>query len=448
MSSPLFLLVDFGASHTKAAIADLDTKKIDYVHHYPSLKNCSSASNRYEISTTALHAQFLTIADFYYHQLRIHFKGILLCSQMHGFILLNENQQPLSHYISWQDERSLEKIDGQSTFDLITQTFGERFKLITGMQARPGFPYMNALHYLKQLPAAHKKSCKMISLPEWIALCHQDSRPVSHITLQTSLGFYGIEKKCPAKELVDFFEEHAKTKILFNETAEANQVAGYYHESSAHKIPIYVGVGDFQCALLGANIRDGVISINIGTGSQVSRLNYSDSKSPWDIRPFFNGNDLSTQTHIPAGRALNEYLNFLIDVCQHLTGKSINPWGKMESIVADTILNSTLDIDLNIFKSAFRYTGGGEIIHVHEKTLTTENYLASLLKNLLLQYHSVAVQMNKDDGIKQYILSGGIARKLPNLVSAFREITQKEVSIASAHIDETFLGLQLLALTI
>lgn len=443
--SNIFLLLDFGASHTKAAMVNLDNGQISPLQTYPSLGNCVTKSGRYEISLAQIKKQFLEICAAAIQQLRQPLNGVLICSQMHGFILLDQSEQPISDYISWRDERSLEVIDGISTFDLVRDALGDRFQVITGMKPRPGLPFMNALHFFRENPHLQNKIYKIITLPEWLALAHEDSCHITHPTIQVGLGFHNIEAvNFPSEELLTCFATHTHTQLVFNPAPDTLEIAGYYH-SASKGIPIYAGVGDLQCALLGADITEQVISINIGTGSQVSRL-MGPLLPQFERRPFFNKKFLLTQTHIPAGRALNEYVSFLTAVCHEFCSKNIDIWSAFGALSKEDILGATLLFDLNIFESAYRYTTGGKIMGIKEGQFTVKNYLASLLKALLLQYADVALNISGPDIVDDYLFSGGITKKLPVLLDVFFDLTGKNIKSANVQYDETFLGLKILAM--
>lgn len=432
-----FLLMDFGASHTKTALVDMNSAAIDRVKQHASLANRASHAGYYEIALEDLHRQFTSICADYETD---GFDGIVICSQMHGFVLLDEQNRPQSPYVSWRDERSLESIDGISTFDLVMAEVGQEFQSITGMLPRPGLPFMNALHILRQRKTPASNLVKMISLPEWLALCHHDGCAMSHPTIVCGLGFHDVQSGQVSQRLVSFFEKHAKARIRFNDAASTLSVAGYYH-SATKKIPINSGVGDLQCALLGAGIRAGVTSVNIGTGSQVSQLN-ANCDVPLERRPFFNHDYLLTQTHIPAGRALNEYMSFLAEVSQHFSGQEVDVWPLLASLTAEDILASDLQVNLGVFKGAYGYEHGGFIGYIHEGKLTLKNYCASILKSLLLQYYEVATKMGAGS---EYVFSGGIAKKLPVLKEVFAKLTGANVVLSNVAIDETLLGLRILA---
>jgi sugar (pentulose or hexulose) kinase len=320
---------------------------------------------------------------------------------------------------------------------------GENFKSITGMRPRPSLPYMNALHFFRQNTHLAPSVYKMISLPEWIAFCHNESFGIAHNTMQAGTGFYDVNHQAISSPLLSFFEAQTGAKIEFNLTVNTIAIAGYYLQRG-QKIPIYAGVGDLQCALLGAGINEQMISINVGTGSQVSRLNCDFLADKFERRPFFNNKMLYTQTHMPAGRALNEYMHFLEETCWYFCQRNINAWDACAALTKEDILSATLQFDLNVFKSAYAYETGGKILHIHEGQFNVKNYLASLLKSLLLQYIEVAEKMS-DSSITTYVCSGGITRKLPVLAETLTALTGKNINIASSFFDETFLGLQTVA---
>lgn len=438
-----FLMVDFGASHTKTAIVDMATARISHLQHHASLGNIASEPGHYEISLQALHQQFLGLCASYEQLLDGALAGVVICSQMHGFIVVDANHQPLTEYISWRDERSLESVNGVATFDLVMQAVGKDYLAITGMRPRASLAFMNALHVFKKRVTPSPAVCKLLSLPEWIALCHNDARPVTHASLQIGLGFHDVETRRVSPELLTFFEQQAQVRLLFNETPDEMGIAGYYHVTN-HRVPIYAGVGDLQCALLGAGIQGQAVSINIGTGSQVSILN-GVANAAIERRPYFNRDYLLTQTHIPAGRALTEYMGFLAQTCQYFCNIEVDVWSILNTLTVKDLLDSDLQVDLAIFNGAYGYHQGGSITHIHEGRLTLHNYCASLLKQLLLQYRAVALQLDPSEKAIEYVFSGGVARKLPILLTAFAELTGKKLRLASLALDETFLGLRLLA---
>ncbi len=83
-------------------------------------------------------------------------------------------------------------------------------------------------------------------------------------------------------------------------------LAQWLVDRNTHDIPIFGGVGDMYAAILGAGIGEKDICINIGTGSQVSRLIKKPSDVRNELRHFFFKQWLDVVTHIPAGEMLNK----------------------------------------------------------------------------------------------------------------------------------------------
>lgn len=438
-----FLLLDFGATRIKTAITDLDTGIFSHIRSHSFLPNCSEIKGRYEISLPALKGQFLSICDLYHNQLGIHFEGIMICSQMHGFALLDGNNNPISNYISWKDERSLNSVNGMNVYLHIKNEFGNKFKKITGMAPRPGLPFINALHMA--ISSDFESDCKIVSLPEWFSLCCDDSNNLVHETMLAGSGFYDIHKKEVSNELMTMAKKIADKTFKFNTLAPTGSISGYWHNYS-ERIPIYAGVGDHQCAVLGAcNKPDQTISINIGTGSQVAIIDKKIIPDSIELRPYFEYSMLSTITHIPAGRVFMEYLGFLESVCKNCVDTEVDFWASLQKLDENDILNSTLYFDLGLFKSAWNYKNGGMIANISEGNFNLKNYISSLLRCFVKQYLDVIKLMDPDYQINRYILSGGIPRRLPRLANIISELGKCRVLTAS-EVDETLVGLRTLGL--
>jgi len=438
-----YLIIDFGASRVKSAIADLDSGEFSSLKSIPSLGNCSRSEYKYEISSFGLQKQFHNICSLYYRELGYRLKGIIVCSQMHGFILLDRSDKPISNYISWKDERSLIKIKGKDSFTILNDEFGNDYKRITGMTLSPGVPFANIIHLARE--GVLKNHVKIVTLPEWFNICCSKPRGVVHVSMFAGLGFYDIRKGEESKILLDYFLKISKTKLRFNKLVKEGSVSGLF----AGKIPIFVGVGDLQCAVLGAGNRPYKnISVNIGTGSQVSIIVQDINKnSDTELRPYFDNYFLKTITHIPAGRVILEFLSILnISDNKAIKENDIYFWDILSRITIKDIQQSTLNFDLNTFKSSWEYNDGGKITNIQEGSFTPGNYMASLLRCLASQYLGAIKVLEKSRKIESIILSGGIPRKFKQLAVLISNSTKLNVVSSHGLIDETLLGLRSLVL--
>ena len=417
------LLIDFGASRVKTAINQGD--EIFDIQNFDPVKPYDIENKKFVVSLNDIKKLFIKIVDKYSSRYQI--DKILMCSEMHGFAVLDENNNPLSDYISWKDERCLNKINGTSSFEYLKNNYGKMFFEITGMKERPCYPFFNLFEYLKD---RKYKKIKIVSLPEFICATGGNSLNVSHPTMAAGLGFYNIYENKFDKRLIQIFEKEFNVELLFNEVSKKVTTAGYIN-SNGQNISIYTGVGDHQCAVLGAGNTDETISLNLGTGSQVGMINSKSAVS--EKRPFFNDKLMSVVTHIPSGRSFNAYIKFLYE---------INPdrdfWKMLSDITLDEIKNSTLEFDMAIFQSAWNFIDYGFIKGINEQNLTLKNYLASLLKKYISQFEE-AINFIGDKRDK-IILSGGVAQKIPVIKEYFDKKGYKTL-ITDVKIDETLNGL-------
>ena len=418
------LLIDFGASRVKSAILESDVIK-DVQSHNAILPSYTQ-DKKFEVDINKLTQQFKQIAEVYYEKYK--YTAVMICSEMHGFVLLNKNNKPVSNYISWKDERCTNKINSVSTIDLISEKLGNTFYEITGMNIRPCYPIFNFYHLLRENQV--KSNCyKIVSLAEWFCATDGKSLNLAHSTMSAGLGFYNIQTKKIDNRLLDLFD----VDLLFNEVTEDIKIGGFVN-IKGKDIPVYTGVGDHQCAVFGAGNNEHTISINLGTGSQIAMIHSKNDKC--EKRPFFNGRNLSVITHIPSGRCLNVFINFL---------KEINPnkdfWKIFSEIKLEDIKTSSLKFNLALFTSAWNFDNYGIIENITEYNLTLKNYAASLIKSYLEQYEKGIDFLGKLDIHEKIILSGGIPLKIPVIKEYFLDKGFK-VDITDQKFDETLSGLE------
>ncbi len=429
-----FLLIDFGTTSTKSVIFDINSGNFSNPLTYTALKNCATVAGYHEFDMYEVKKRFEEICLNNYSIYT--FSGIMLCSEMHGFSVLDSKNKPLTNYISWKDERSAEKQGKNDSAFIDFCTFWKNdFKKITGMKPRPGFMPMSLLHIsstTKFPPTIH-----IVDLPGWLSISTGNPTGYIHKTMLAGLGVYDVKREQIAENIVSWLSQKIGANIKLDMPTEKIAVSGYWNN-----VPIYVGVGDHQCSLLGAGITDGSsLSINIGTGAQVSAINPTVFPKESEIRPFFFDFHLRTITHIPGGRALTTYIDFL----QQLVEPGHDIWLDLSSITAAEISKSNLIFQLGIFPGARGYTNGGSIEHIKEGEFNKTNYLSSLLRSFAEQYIEIFEYFGPETSKKKLIFSGGIARRLPSFVEFIKERTNYLV-VGANDVDESLMGLRLVAL--
>ena len=442
-----YLLIDFGTTSTKSARVDLKTGIFSRLQRHPAIPLESGvASGHHEVPLQAIYQRFDSICREYCGAHEV--AGIVLCGEMHGFAVLDKGGRPLTPYVSWLDGRSLEPVHGgPSTYSAVVDALGPRFKQITGMRPRPGFPLMNLAHLARV--SALPKSGFVVSMPGWLAIASEVERgarvvspPPEHPTMLAGMALYDIETGSSSAELAEVVRELSGFTPVVGKPDAATAVAGHW-QSPGGAVPIYVGVGDHQCSVLGAALPPGEgANINLGTGSQLAVIDRASDRDDVEIRPYFGDSLLYAVTHIPAGRALAEYMGFLADVAG---GREDDFWEQLAAVDEREIEAATLAFDLSTFEGSRNYRGGGSVGDIVEGSLRLDNYLASLLKAFVDQYVEVLGLFDTQRQISRIVLSGGIARNLPNLSRLLARRSGYAVEPA-ASLDESLLGLRNLAL--
>ncbi len=442
-----FLLVDFGTTSTKSALLQLDSGRFERLRRHPALAAVPGPAGHHEVPLAAIRERFRDLCAEAWSASDGGFEGIVLCSEMHGFALLHpRTREPLTRYVSWLDGRSLERVEGHSSFDLVAAHLGDDFRRLTGMRPRPGFPLINLVHCARTMDLPPE--AEIVSLPGWLCGAGAGGPPPEHPTILAGMALYDVSRQEIAPELLETARELGAVSPIPGEPCSEETVAGYW-TGPRGPVPIYAGVGDHQCSVLGAGVVEGrTASVNLGTGSQVA-VPGAPRDQAFEHRPFFDGLDLTAVTHIPAGRALAEFVGFLEKVSERSApsggGSGPDWWAELAALGAGDVEAATLEVDLAVFEGARGFRSGGGIGGLLEGGLTPENYLASVLRAFVTQYAEVLDQLDPGRRLEEVALGGGIARNLPHLAELLSRASGRTVRGACA-LDESLLGLRALAL--
>ncbi len=352
-----YLAVDFGTTSTKSALVDVETGALVDVRHHPAIPPSPGPPGRFEVPLEAIRDRFLGLCASYASPLDAPLAGIVICSEMHGFALVDDAGRPRSSYVSWKDERSREPIAGVDSVTLVTRALGDRFKAITGMRARPGLPLMNLVHLLRE--TSLPDGLHVVSLPDWLARAGAGAGAtgLGHPTMLAGMALYDIETARGSHELLALVRELTGRSVRLAVPAEAGAIAGTWHHGG-QRIPIHVGAGDHQTTLLGAGVTAGdCVSLNLGTGSQLAILDRAVADDAVERRPYFDGGMLHAITHIPGGRALAAFVGFLEDAARAGGAPAPDFWPQLAALQADDVAAASLDVDLAVFRGAWGYAG-------------------------------------------------------------------------------------------
>ena len=199
--------------------------------------------------------------------------AIALTGQMHGLLCVGRDGHPLTPLIDWQDRRTSEPVDDDST------TLDEIHARLEGLDWRPngcriahgyGMATLYWLTLYGRLPPGTHQVC---SLPDWLGgqLCGQ--LPVTSPSLAASWGAYGLEESAWNRGVLARLDLDARYLPAIR---PAGQNFGSLDPPAAARTGLYTGtpvlnaIGDNQASFLGSVGEPGnAILLNLGTGGQV-----------------------------------------------------------------------------------------------------------------------------------------------------------------------------------
>jgi hypothetical protein len=188
-------------------------------------------------------------------------------------------------------------------------------------------------------------------------------------------------------------------------------------------IPCFTAVGDYHCALLGALLFPDELSLNISTGSQVSRIVPAFAPGDYQTRPFFDGKFANTISHLPAGRSLNVLVDLLTEIAKAQGASPAEPWPYIASAAA-AVDSTDLKVDLSFYPGPCGERGS--ITNIGEKTLNVGTLFRAAFENMAENYYAAASRIWPDRSWRGIVFSGGLAFKLPQLRQIIEDRFQTE----------------------
>jgi len=299
----LFFGIDLGTSLIKAAILDLESCELRNIQRVtmPEFAGGLPAGHREVDPTKVMRAVYDVLDSLFRAAPRC--DGVVLCGQMQGFVLVNGRGEPVSNYVSWLDQRvsaaEFEAIRAQITIE-------ERADLANELRPDIALPL---LWWLKSRGALPGHAPTPVSLADFVAgrLC--DTVPAMEPTQAAAFGALSLRT---LRWRQDVIGRLGLESFRWPEVRPTGSIVGTWRGA-----PCFASVGDQQCALEGALLSEGELSVNVGTGAQVSTITGSIPPAfagPGQVRPYFEGRFLRTITHLPGGRSLDALLGLLTEL--------------------------------------------------------------------------------------------------------------------------------------
>jgi sugar (pentulose or hexulose) kinase len=420
-----FFGIDVGSSFIKGAILDLDALELRHTGRVPFPEFVSGLP---PLHREASPAAIITAAERVLAILSAEkpdCEGLVLCGQMHGFVLVDRLGQPVSNYISWLDQR----ISATEFEELAAQVTAEERREI-GNEFRPGIA-LPLLYWLKRHGALPEGDVMPISIADFVAAQLCGIQPVMEPTQAAAFGALRLGSTRWHEQVIG---KLGLASLDWPEVRPSGSIVGAWRG-----VPCFTAVGDQQCALAGALLGERELSVNIGTGSQVAMIADSVPSDGLQTRPYFDNRFLRTITHIPGGRALSALVRLLTELGRVTEADA---WRDIQSAVA-TVPSTDVRAGIAFFPGPCG--DRGFIENLHEGNLDIGHLFRAVFQSMAGNYESCARRLDPSGDAGRIVFSGGVARQLETV----RELTAAALGLPyrlSPHPEDTLFGLMVLAL--
>lgn len=264
-----FLLgIDLGTSATKTVLFDLSgvaiaSSAVEYPMYQP--QNGWAEQDADDWIDAAFRTTRAVIEESGINSSEI--AGIGISGQMHGLVMLDENNIPLRRSIIWCDQRTAAECD-----EIHERVGKERLIEITANPALTGFMASKILWVRNNEPEIYAK-CRHILLPKDYLRFRLTGEYATEVSDASGMQLLDVPNRCWSDEVLQALEID---KALLGKVYESVEITGYITEEAAAQtglavgIPVVGGAGDNAAAAVGTGVvTDGSAFTTIGTSGVV-----------------------------------------------------------------------------------------------------------------------------------------------------------------------------------
>lgn len=433
---PIYIMgIDIGTTNVKAGLFDLENLELKEIiinsYNIELKQNCIEIWDKTKESIIRLLKKIDNNS----------IKAIGLSGQMHGSVFYDKDKRVFKDFMSWQDRSGdypLNRYGGRSTVDIINELVSSTEKDELGIDRIPTGYMISTLYYLKENDKSFYKKIKYVTLP----VDYIRGKLLGKFDFKTdktnagSTGMFNIRKY---KWHEGLLKKLKVSKKLLPKFYNSYDIAGYISKENnnlfgfTEKVPIIFGGGDNQISLFGSGLDflDTKILLNIGTGSQISKVikDYKKIKGI-ETRCYIDGKYMLVGASLAGGNIYNKLKDKY-----RLSYKDIDDLAAKTPVGSNGLIFSTgpTRIDPNKKRGFI-----GKIIGENQIGVKARATIEGILYDLLSFYEKFA-----DDNEKYIIGTGGslINSKIWGQIAS--DMLGKKLKITK--FDSTILGSSLLA---
>ncbi len=228
--------------------------------------------------------------------------GIGISAQMHGILYVDQNGKAVSPFYTWKNEWGNESYQAGKTY---AQYLSEQ----TGMDLYAG--YGSVTHfYLQKKGLIPQDAAAFVNIGDYLAMVLTNTfEALADVTIAASFGGFDLKKRQFALSAM----ETAGVDISYYPAVTEGKAVGTYQG-----VPVFTAVGDNQASFLGAvKDKERSVSVNVGTGSQVSVFSgelYETGKG--EVRPFPGGGWLYVGASVNGGKVYERLSVFVREILE------------------------------------------------------------------------------------------------------------------------------------
>lgn len=443
-----FLAIDLGSSYIKSALINLKTKEIlEKSKTAVAGKLYNKNELVHEVNMSLVLSTILTLINEY-RQRCSSLKGIVLSTQMHGFVL-SDAAYGEDVYVSWQDARCLCPMPGseKSYLDHLKEMFSPEEMRSTGVYLKPALGMCNLYALLHARNFQTGKNAEIFTLGSYI-ISKLTGQNVCHISNAAPLGLVDIEAGAWREDLI---EKAGFSGLRFPRITSGYEACGIYHVDD-EDIPVFPDMGDVQCAVLGCGAGDGDAVINMATAGQVIMVRDTTDigradPSYYEVRPYFGRWYCHMVSRMPSGRNLDVLIDFLRDVGKRIYASSLSREEVWNRFLSDFSIGDAqgLQVDVSFYELPERLSDGA-IHHIDRANLTLDNLFNAALNDIGSIYqHYIKMLGGESAPARNLIFSGGAIRNNPVLQDILSRTTGLPGRLSPME-DEVYAGLMQVSL--
>ena len=289
------LLLDVGSTTIKRMI--LNRGRIVDRAEAITPPNCAAIAGRYEIDGEAL---FKAVLGMLTEGVSRETEGLLLSTQMHGFILTDEAGRPLTPFVTWQDRAALERHGGQTTLEALAGVLPQEALFRAGVPLKANLGLVSLAARMRA-GLAVPEGALFHSLGGYVIyrLC---GRHVCHLT---NAGPCGIADVLWARLNRRLIAGAGLDRLRYPRLLTGYSPCGVA-AIAGHELAIFPDLGDQQLCLLGTPCRlEKGFHINVGTAGLAGMLTRRFAAGPYENRAWMEkGVYLRTVSGLPGGRSV------------------------------------------------------------------------------------------------------------------------------------------------